>query len=129
MKGRLRVIFSVGEHFSRIIGKFIEIRDWDKMMPLLFVGRSLIHPDSISHRSGYIAASRSRSLALPYLAPPAAVIAGTAAAVRRALKVIRSGIIAPGEAEQFPLRAGEPTLRGDAAEPMRQLAVMLAGVS
>jgi hypothetical protein len=43
--------------------------------------------------------------------------------------VIRSGIIAPGEAEQFPLRAGEPTLRGDAAEPMRQLAVMLAGVS
>jgi len=46
-----------------------------------------------------------------------------------AAKVIRSGIIAPGEAEQFPLRAGEPTLRGDAAEPMRQLAVMLASVS
>jgi aspartyl-tRNA(Asn)/glutamyl-tRNA(Gln) amidotransferase subunit A len=27
-----------------------------------------------------------------------------------AAKVIRSGVIAPGETEQFPLRAGEPTL-------------------
>ena len=46
-----------------------------------------------------------------------------------AAQVVRSGIIAPGEAEQFPLRAGEPTLRGDAAEPTRQLAVILTSVS
>jgi len=72
--------------------------------------------------------------------PPTLISAANASSARNvqprrsrcrstAAKVIRSGIIAPGEAEQFPLRAGEPTLRGDAAEPMRQLAVMLASVS
>jgi hypothetical protein len=45
-----------------------------------------------------------------------------------AIAAIGSPIIAAGKVEQFPLSIWEPTLGRDAAEPVRQLPIMLSGM-
>jgi hypothetical protein len=50
---------------------------------------------------------------------------------RRALMRIEMGgsaIVSLGQAQQLPLRIGQPAFGGDTAEPVRQLAVMFAGI-